>query len=61
MKRNIANYSGFNFSIKINIHDIWIGCYWKWDTEMYPFIDLNIYICLIPIFPIRLTFFFIKG
>jgi len=48
-------------SIKVNLHDLWIGAYWKtsvWhhsdgSTEPY---SLTIYICLLPAIPIELYF-----
>lgn len=46
--------------------DLWVGVYWKRadtptssndpDSGIYPINSLHLYICLIPMFPIHLTF-----
>ncbi len=43
--------------LEFNIHDIWIGCYWK-DIKYYGkrIGRTEIYICIIPCFPIHLIF-----
>jgi len=47
--------------IEFDIHYIWIGCYWKrgivWsEHQTIAFFTTDIFICLIPCFPIHLVF-----
>jgi len=44
--------------LEFDIHDIWIGCYWK-DIKQYDGKRIGrqeIYVCFIPCFPIHITF-----
>jgi len=44
-------------SIVLEIHDFWVGLYWRYD-KCYAL--LHIYICLIPCLPIHITFDFVR-
>ena len=44
----IKNWEICQVRLKFNKHDIWIGCHWKKPLSYL----LNIYICIIPCFPI---------
>lgn len=37
--------------------DLWVGVYWNYEKDKYlvPASKLDIYICIIPMFPIRLS------
>lgn len=38
--------------IRFVIQDVWIGVYWKIE-KVYPYKFIDIYICIIPMFPIH--------
>lgn len=51
-------------NIKFNSHDVWIGAYWKTEKsrmykcgKSYDGKWIELWICLIPCFPIYITFF----
>lgn len=44
------------WSIKFEPRDIWLGVYWDMTREMRGMRHLDIYICLIPMLPLRLMF-----
>lgn len=41
--------------IEFNKHDIWMGVYWHIQRDMLYRPYLDIYICVIPMLPIRIT------
>ena len=42
--------------IKFEPRDLWVGVYWNIDRHDLAYQSLNIYICIIPMFPICLQF-----
>lgn len=42
---------GWELSLVFEPRDLWVGLYWTWETETM----LNLYVCLLPMLPIRLT------
>ncbi len=55
--------SNLQIRLSLNKHDLWIGAYWKidghtyWqDSDGYTLQDrVTIYVCLIPIIPIKIS------
>ena len=48
----------FNIGMEFNYHDLWVGIYWEHTLGKVR--RLAIYICIVPMFPIVLTFWRMK-
>lgn len=55
--------------IEFKPQDLWVGVYWKTEnksvtfTDFYPPVNivvLNIWVCIIPMFPIKFTYYYEK-
>lgn len=47
-------------TVKFEPRDLWVGIYWDWSPrhepdDIYDYSELKIYVCIVPMLPIRLT------
>lgn len=50
----LINKKNFGLSVLFDPRDIWIGVFWNREKHMFDL--LAVYICFIPMFPIKLGF-----
>ena len=49
--------TGLTVRVKFDPHDLWVGTYWRRTGEGLPWYRWAVYVCLVPMFPIRVTWF----
>lgn len=45
-----------SFSLSVDLHDVWIGFYWRFESLFKNGWRFDIYICLLPVLPIHIWF-----